>query len=68
MQIGRETKGEVGETRASSGGVEMLGESTRYESPEETDGYGGNEAEEEPEHRYGDPNRRCHGIHVEVHG
>lgn len=68
MQIGREPKWKVGEQRTGAGGVNMLGESTRDESPEEADRYCGNEAEEEPEHRYREPYRGRHGFHFEDHG
>lgn len=64
VEIGGEAEGEVGEENARGGGVEVLAESTRDDSPEEGDGDRGDEAEEETEdgHRYAD--RSSHRIHV----
>lgn len=68
MEVGGESEGEVREESAGSGGVEVLGGCTGDESPDKTDGDGGDEAEEETEHRDRDADPSGHGFHLQGHG
>lgn len=46
----------------------MSGDSFGYETPEEADGYGSDEAEEKSKHRHGHSDGSRHGRQVKVHG
>lgn len=67
MEIGREAKREIGEYGPGSSRVDVFGLWARREPPEEADGYGGHEAEEESEHRHRDADRCGHGFHLQAH-
>lgn len=68
MEIGGESKGEVGQDSTWGGGVNVLGRwSARDEAPEETSRNGGGETEEESEDWDRHPNRRRHCLHLHLH-
>jgi len=46
----------------------VSGDSFGYETPEEADGYGSDEAEEKSKHRHGHSDGSRHGRQVKVHG
>ena len=67
MQIGGESKGEIGKEGSRGGGVEVARHrSTGNEAVEEADGDGGGEAEQKAEHRNRYSYGGSHGIQLHI--
>ena len=68
MEIGGESKGEVGKDSTWGGGVNVIGRWSAWnEAPEETSRNGGGETEEESEDWDRHPDRRRHWLHLHLH-
>lgn len=67
VEVRRESKWKVRECAAGGCGVDVLREAAGDELPDWEDRDGGEEAEQEAEHRHGHADCRRHGFHLELH-